>query len=106
MPDPIRTALESAKSSIEADEATAREAGHFTDADIYLEIIAQLTAALALLDKHPEPELEVWLCPVHERLDKSGGLRPMDNCVACLRNERDELKALVSGPCAVHGGAK
>ena len=42
------------------------------------------------------PELEVWLCPVHESLDKNGGLKPLDNCVACLRVERDELLALVA----------
>lgn len=37
------------------------------------------------------PELEVWLCPIHESLDKSGSLKPLDNCVACLRVQRDEL---------------
>lgn len=37
------------------------------------------------------PELEVWLCPVHESLDKNGHLEPLDNCVACLRAQRDEL---------------
>lgn len=38
------------------------------------------------------PELEVWLCPIHKSIDDSGGLKKLDNCVACLRNERDELK--------------
>jgi hypothetical protein len=38
------------------------------------------------------PELETWLCPVHESLDKNGALEPLDNCVACLRSERDELR--------------
>lgn len=33
-----------------------------------------------------------WLCPVHESLDKSGKLEPLDNCVACLRAERNELR--------------
>lgn len=36
-------------------------------------------------------ELEVWLCPVHKSLDDRGKLKPLDNCVACLRAERDEL---------------
>ena len=38
-------------------------------------------------------ELEVWLCPVHKSLDDSGGIEPLDNCVACLRAERNELRA-------------
>ena len=42
------------------------------------------------------PELEVWLCPLHEWLDKTGGWKPLDNCVASLRVERDELLALVA----------
>lgn len=39
------------------------------------------------------PELEVWLCLVHSNLDESGKLEPLDNCVACLQAERDELRA-------------
>ena len=42
------------------------------------------------------PELEVWLCPVHESLDRSGALKPLDNCVGCLRVERDELRDLLT----------
>jgi hypothetical protein len=41
------------------------------------------------------PELEVWLCPVHHSLDSHGSLKPMDNCVACIRNDRDELLAII-----------
>ncbi len=41
----------------------------------------------------PMPELEIWLCPVHESLDNNGRLRPLDNCVACIRVQRDELLA-------------
>jgi hypothetical protein len=37
------------------------------------------------------PELEIWLCPIHESLDKRGALKPLDNCVGCLRVQRDEL---------------
>jgi len=42
------------------------------------------------------PELEVWLCPVHDSLDKCGNLKPLDNCVACIRVQRDELLAEVN----------
>ena len=42
-----------------------------------------------------QPDLEVWLCPVHKSLDESSGLRPLDNCVACIRNERDKLRARI-----------
>lgn len=38
-------------------------------------------------------ELEVWLCPVHRSLDDSRKLEPLDNCVACIRVQRDELTA-------------
>jgi hypothetical protein len=38
------------------------------------------------------PELEVWLCPVHASLDASGQLEGLDNCVACLRAQRNELQ--------------
>jgi hypothetical protein len=34
------------------------------------------------------------LCPVHQRLDQIGKLQPFDNCIACIRNERDELKVV------------
>lgn len=44
----------------------------------------------------PEKELAVWLCPVHQSLDDRGELRPLDNCVACLRVERDELRASIA----------
>lgn len=37
------------------------------------------------------PEFEVWLCPVHKSLAASGALKALDNCIACLRAERDEL---------------
>lgn len=33
------------------------------------------------------------LCPVHANLESSGGLAAFDNCIACIRNERDELRA-------------
>lgn len=37
--------------------------------------------------------LASWMfCPVHEELNRSGGLEPFDNCLACIRNERDELR--------------
>ena len=40
----------------------------------------------------PQPELETWLCPVHQSLDDSRKLEPLDNCVACIRAERNELR--------------
>jgi len=39
------------------------------------------------------PGLEIWLCPVHEALDKHDKLDPMDNCVACIRAERNNLRS-------------
>lgn len=41
-------------------------------------------------------ELEIWLCSPHKDMDATGSLKPLDNCVACLRNERDELRALLA----------
>jgi hypothetical protein len=32
------------------------------------------------------------LCPPHANLAASGKLKSLDNCVACIRNERDELR--------------
>lgn len=32
------------------------------------------------------------LCPIHANLDAIGKLKPFDNCVACIRVERDELR--------------
>jgi len=35
------------------------------------------------------------LCPPHASMDSNGNLKPFDNCIACIRNERDEaLEAL------------
>lgn len=45
-----------------------------------------------------DPELEVWLCPVHRQLDDIRKLKPLDNCVACIRVERDELKSKLPSP--------
>jgi hypothetical protein len=40
-------------------------------------------------------ETEIPFCPVHKELSDSGKLKPFGNCVACIRNQRDELlKAL------------
>ena len=33
------------------------------------------------------------LCPPHANLDAAGHLEPFDNCIACIRAERDELRA-------------
>ena len=42
----------------------------------------------------PEAKLRSeLLCPVHASLDATGKLKPFDNCVACIRVERDELQA-------------
>lgn len=32
------------------------------------------------------------LCPVHASLDARGKLEPFDNCIACIRVQRDELQ--------------
>jgi hypothetical protein len=32
------------------------------------------------------------LCPVHASLDSRHDLTPFDNCIACIRVERDELR--------------
>ena len=45
--------------------------------------------------------LEDLLCPVHHSLDERGELRPFDNCLACIRNERDELREALA---ALHAG--
>lgn len=39
----------------------------------------------------PAKELSDLLCSVHANLDKAGKLKPFDNCIACIRNQRDEL---------------
>ena len=31
------------------------------------------------------------LCPIHASLDSRGALKPFDNCIACIRVQRDEL---------------
>ena len=44
--------------------------------------------------KTPEAKLRSeLLCPVHASLDERGKLKPFDNCIACIRVERDELQA-------------
>jgi hypothetical protein len=40
----------------------------------------------------PFDESSELLCPVHKNLDAEGKLKPFDNCIACIRNERDELR--------------
>jgi len=40
-------------------------------------------------------ELKDLLCPPHAKLDECGHLEPFDNCIACIRAERDELKYLI-----------
>jgi hypothetical protein len=47
--------------------------------------------------KHPR-EL---LCDVHKSLDERGELAPFRNCVACIRNHRDELLAATPAPCGI-----
>jgi len=48
-------------------------------------------------DPHPETaeakRLADLLCPPHAHLDAHGQLLPFDNCIACIRVERDELRA-------------
>lgn len=38
---------------------------------------------------------EELLCPIHKSLDDQDALEPFDNCIACIRVERDELRAIV-----------
>lgn len=58
------------------------------------EAVAEALAATpARVEGFKQPELEIWLCPVHRQLDDSRQLTPLDNCVACIRVERDELRA-------------
>ena len=67
-----------------------------------------LRAALAAVRAHDAgtdeaKQLSDMLCPPHAGIDKSGKLEPFDNCIACIRNERGELKSLlmrISTDCA------
>jgi hypothetical protein len=65
--------------------------GNPTGRHNFLQRIDELVAKEA--DAHSMSEL---LCPIHASLDKSGKLRPFDNCIACIHNERDELRAQVA----------
>jgi hypothetical protein len=40
-----------------------------------------------------EAKRSTLLCPVHATLDSRDKLKPFDNCIACIRNERDELRS-------------
>ena len=70
--------------------------------------VCRLKEALAAVRAHDAgtdeaKHLSELLCPPHAGLDKSGKLEPFDNCIACIRNERDELKSLlmrISTDCA------
>ena len=57
------------------------------------------------LRKHEDalPVAAIPCCPVHQRLLKSGQLQPFDNCIVCIRNERDKLKADVEELVKVTG---
>lgn len=39
--------------------------------------------------------MDELLCPIHKSLDDAGKLEPLDNCIACIRAQRDELKATI-----------
>ena len=44
------------------------------------------------LESQPDAQkLSDLLCPPHASLDANGHLEPFDNCIACLRVQRDEL---------------
>lgn len=58
--------------------------------------IAALASPAPTSEPSTDPELEIWLCPIHRQLDDIRQLRPLDNCVACIRVERDELKAEIA----------
>jgi hypothetical protein len=36
------------------------------------------------------------LCAVHRKLDQNDQLAPFDNCIACIRGERDELRDAIA----------
>jgi len=59
-------------------------------------IAAERTSAAApgTSEDHAK-ELADLLCPPHANLDKNNHLEPFDNCIACIRNERDELRQLL-----------
>jgi GTP1/Obg family GTP-binding protein len=42
-----------------------------------------------------EADKNTLLCPVHASLDSRDKLKPFDNCIACIRNERDELRSKI-----------
>lgn len=47
-----------------------------------------------------------YMCPVHRSLDEHDKLRPFDNCVVCIRNERNELrKAAEPGTASGEAGS-
>ncbi|WP_420239241.1 Lar family restriction alleviation protein [Telmatobacter bradus] len=52
------------------------------------ELVAKETQAQSLAD---------LLCPVHASLDSRNELIPFDNCIACIRNERDEMREALEG---------
>ncbi len=37
-------------------------------------------------------ELSDLLCPPHANLDRNGHLEAFDNCIACIRVQRDEMR--------------
>jgi hypothetical protein len=47
-------------------------------------------AAKAVVRAEEMPELPC--CPPHEQMLKNGTTQPFDNCIVCIRNERDELR--------------
>ncbi len=45
-----------------------------------------------MADPNEATSISELLCPPHASLDVNGHLPPFDNCIACIRNERDELR--------------
>lgn len=55
-----------------------------------------------------EPTTAFGCCPPHEEMFRHGGVKPLDQCIFCLRAERDELrnKAVAFDRIAEHPSAR
>ena len=95
---PYRTEVKRLTAELEQAKRSAVEA----EADFF-----QWKAVTSLALQSPEApkgatedakRLADLLCPPHANLDANGKLEPFDNCIACIRNERDELQARPLSP--------
>jgi hypothetical protein len=68
-------------------EPEIREAVGNSNVEIIFDDISSASMAIA----KAEADYELAFCPVHDRLHSIGKLDPLDNCAACIRNQRNEL---------------